>query len=162
MSLNLRPTTENDLPFVLKIEQAAANEGFVSLQTTRQHRDYLADSDIRHLIIEAEGQAVGYAILTGLNDENENIEFRRIVIAEKGKGYGRSALRFIKKQAFEDLGAHRLWLDVKDFNERARRLYESENFTTEGVWREYLKTETGRESLVFMSILRGEYLQVDL
>lgn len=159
MSLKLRLTTENDLPFVLETEQAAAKERFVTAETIESHKDYLTDSDIRHLIIEANGQAVGYAILTGLNDENENIEFRRIVIAEKGKGYGRSALRLIKKQVFEDLGAHRLWLDVKDFNERARRLYESENFTTEGIWREYLKTKTGRESLVFMSILRGEYLQ---
>lgn len=66
----------------------------------------------------------------------------------------------IKKLAFEELNAHRLWLDVKDFNERARKLYESENFTTEGIWREAVKAENGRrESIVFMSILRSEYLE---
>lgn len=158
MRFVLRPTTENDLSFVVETEREAAKERFVTSETIEQHEEYLADSDVRHLIIEAQGKAVGYVILVGLTDANENIEFRRMVVAEKGKGYGRRALQLIKEIAFEELNAHRLWLDVKDFNELARRLYESENFTTEGVWREHLKTENGRESLVFMGILRSEFL----
>jgi len=159
MNLILRPTTETDLPFVFEIEKKAAGEGFVTSETIENHTSYLSDSAIRHFIIEANEKAVGYAILAGLNDKSENIEFRRMVIAEKGKGFGRRALQLIKKLAFEELNAHRLWLDVKDFNERARRLYESENFTTEGIWREAVKAENGRrESLVFMSLLRSEYL----
>lgn len=159
MSLILRLTTENDLPFVFEIEKKAADERFVTSETIENHKLYLSDSDIRHFIIEEDEKAVGYAILAGLDDANENVEFRRMVIAEKGNGFGRRALRLIKKLAFEELNAHRLWLDVKDFNERARKLYESENFTTEGIWREAVKAEDGsRESLVFMSILRSEYL----
>ena len=159
MNLILRLTTESDLPFVFEIERKAADDRFVTSETIENHRRYLGDSDIRHFVIEADEKAVGYAILAGLNDKNENIEFRRLVIAEKGKGYGRKVLHLIKKLAFEKLGAHRLWLDVKDFNERARKLYESENFTSEGIWREAVKAENGRrESIVFMSILRHEYL----
>lgn len=157
MSSNLRPTTEEDLPFVVEIEQKAAAEGFVTSQTIEEHRNYLADANVAHLIIENDENPVGYAILAGLNDLNGNLELRRIVIAEKGNGYGREALRFVKKYAFETIKAHRLWLDVKDFNERARHLYESEGFTTEGIWRECVKTVNGRDSLVFMSILRPEY-----
>lgn len=159
MDLILRLTTENDLPFVFEIEKKAADDRFVTSETIEDHKLYLDDSDIRHFVIEADEKAVGYAILAGLNDRNENIEFRRLVIAEKGKGFGRRVLQLIKKLAFEELNAHRLWLDVKDFNERARKLYESENFTTEGIWREAVKAENGRrESIVFMSILRSEYL----
>lgn len=158
MSLILRPTIENDLPFVVAIERKAAEERFVTAQTIERHKEYLANPDVRHLIIETPEKSVGYAILAGLNDANETIEFRRMVVAEKGRGYGRQTLKLIKKIAFEELNAHRLWLDVKDFNERARRLYESENFMTEGVWREHLKTENGRESIVFMAILRSEFL----
>lgn len=159
MSLILRPTIENDLDFVLEIERDAALERFVTSETVERHKYYLTESDVRHLIIEARGKAVGYGILAGLNDADENIELRRIVIAEKGKGYGRKVLQLIKVMAFEELKAHRLWLDVKDFNSRARHLYESENFTVEGVWRECLKGANGRESIVFMSILRSEFLR---
>ncbi|HEX8249040.1 MAG TPA: GNAT family protein [Pyrinomonadaceae bacterium] len=157
MSLRLRPTTEKDLPFVVRIESEAAATRFVSSQTRGEHEDYLADSNVRHLIIENEEKPIGYVILLGLNDANENVEFRRVVIAEKGKGYGRQAVRLIKKIAFAELNAHRLWLDVKDFNTRARRLYETEGFVAEGVWRECEKNGDARESLVFMSILRSEF-----
>ena len=160
MNLNLQLTTENDLPFVFEIEKKAADDRFVTSESIENHKHYLNDSDIRHFVIEADGKAVGYAILAGANDKNENVELRRLVIAEKGKGYGRKVLHLIKEFAFEELNAHRLWLDVKDFNERARKLYESENFTTEGVWREAVKDDGGRrESIVFMSILRHEYLE---
>jgi diamine N-acetyltransferase len=158
MSCKLRPTTERDLSFVIEIEHEAAKAGVVTPQSRQEHDTYLKNADIRHLIIENGKKAVGYAILAGLLDKNETIELRRIVVAEKGKGYGRKTLRLIKKMAFEEFGAHRLWLDVADFNERARRLYESEGFVEEGVWRECFKAENGqRESLIFMSILRREY-----
>lgn len=162
MSLILRPTTKNDLEFVVRIESEASKDGLVTLQSLAEHEKYLIDENIRHLIAEADGKAIGYLILVGLSDtEHRTIELRRIVIAEKGKGYGRQALQLTKEMAFEELNAHRLWLDVIDFNERARKLYESENFQIEGVWREHYKAQNGngRESLVFMSILRNEYLE---
>ena len=157
MNLNLRSTTETDLSFVIVTEHEAAKSGVVTAQSPEDHKNYLEDGNVRHLIIENENKAVGYVILAGLEDKNESVELRRIVVAEKGKGFGRQALRLIKKIVFNESNAHRLWLDVVDHNERARRLYESEGFIEEGVWRECFKSETGRESLVFMSILRHEY-----
>ena len=157
MNLNLRPTNKEDLPFVIKTEDDAAKGDFVNSEGFSKHETYLANEDIRHLIIESDEKAVGYIILAGLKDKNENIEFRRIVVAKKGKGFGRKALRLAKEMAFEELKAHRFWLDVVDFNERAKNLYETEGFTKEGVWRECYKEKNGRSSLIFMSILRDEY-----
>lgn len=79
------------------------------------------------------------------------------MVAEKGRGHGRAALRLVKERAFGELGAHRLWLDVKEENARARRLYESEGFVSEGVLRDSFWTGEGYESLVVMSILESEY-----
>jgi RimJ/RimL family protein N-acetyltransferase len=66
-------------------------------------------------------------------------------------------LRLIKNLAFEQLHAHRLWLDVKDFNYIARRLYEKEGFIVEGILRECIKVGDRFESLVLMSTLQSEY-----
>jgi diamine N-acetyltransferase len=103
------------------------------------------------------GEAVGYVILQGLDGIHRAIEFRRLVVTAKGCGYGRAAVRMIKTFAFEGLAAHRLWLDVKEFNHRARRLYESEGFTVEGMLRECYLGENGFESAYVMSILEAEY-----
>lgn len=159
MNIRLLPTSENDLDFVLSAEQSAENRSFVTGWAREQHLGAISSEDLSHLIIEniADGRRVGYIILAGLADANQSIEFRRIVVTAKAKGYGREALRLVKKLAFEDLKVHRLWLDVREHNVRARHLYESEGFVAEGVLRECIKTKAGFESLVVMSILSGEY-----
>jgi diamine N-acetyltransferase len=158
MNIRLRPTLEQDLDFVCSAEQNTENRPFVTVWSRDQHLASLSSGDLAHLIIEAaDHDAVGYMILAGLAEANSNIELRRLVVTLKGKGYGRQALRLIKARAFETLEAHRLWLDVKEQNLRARQLYESEGFVVEGVLRECVKGEAGWESLIVMSILRDEY-----
>ena len=159
MNVRLRRTLEADLGFVLSAEESGENRPFVSVWAREQHLAALTSEDLSHLIIEniADGGRVGYVILAGLADPNLSIEFRRIVVTDKGNGYGKEALRLVKRLAFEELKAHRLWLDVKEHNVRARHVYESEGFVVEGVLRECFKTEAGFESLVVMSMLRGEY-----
>jgi diamine N-acetyltransferase len=158
----LRPTTTADLDFVLAAEANPENRRFVLQWTREQHITAITSTAFAHHIIQdaATGRAVGYAILLGLDGPHRNIEFRRLVITEKGCGYGRGAVRAIKHLAFQRLGAHRLWLDVKDFNERARRLYESEGFTVEGLLRDCYFDESGFESVYIMSLLESEYQPV--
>jgi RimJ/RimL family protein N-acetyltransferase len=162
MNIRLLRTRKDDLDFVLSAEQSAENRSFISVWTREQHLDALTCKNLSHLIIEniTEGSRVGYVILAGLADANQSIELRRIVVTEKGKGYGKEALRLVKKMAFQELKAHRLWLDVKEHNVRARHVYESEGFVAEGVLRECIKSEDGFESLVVMSMLCGEYHEV--
>jgi RimJ/RimL family protein N-acetyltransferase len=63
--------------------------------------------------------------------------------------------------AFEDLHAHRFWLDVKALNTRAQALYASEGFIEEGRLRESvrltLQGADGYDSLIVMSLLDREY-----
>ena len=159
MEIELRQTTESDLQYVLSAEGNEENRRFITVWPEEKHRDVLDDANIEHLIIASKptNQRIGFVILAGLQSEHRNIEFMRIVITEKGRGYGRAAVRAIKRHAFETLSAHRLWLDVKEHNMRARVLYEQEGFRYEGTLRECLKGPEGFESLVVMSMLEQEY-----
>lgn len=155
----MRRTAESDLDFVLAAEGAEENRRFVGRWARAQHREALSNPDLAHLVVESvdDARPVGYVIMAGLLDANRSVEFRRVVITEKGRGYGREVLRAVKRMAFEELKAHRLWLDVREKNERARRLYESEGFVVEGTLRECVSVEDGWESLVLMSLLEQEY-----
>jgi len=159
MDIFLRRTLEPDLDFVLAAELSSENSPFVVAWTHEQHKQALSGKDLLHLIVErcSDHKPVGYVILAGLEQQHQSIELRRIVITDKGKGYGRESLRLIKKMAFGELFAHRLWLDVKDHNVRARHIYEAEGFRVEGVLRECLKTGEQFESLVVLSMLQSEY-----
>lgn len=155
----LRKTGKDDIAFVLEAEQEPENAQFVGQWTKEQHIAALENQDILHLIVEDVNshRSVGYVIIAGVQNPNRNLEFRRIAIVDKGRGYGRETLRLIKKIAFGQFNAHRLWLDVRHHNHRAQHLYHSEGFVREGVLRECVFYNGHFESLIVMSILENEY-----
>lgn len=158
-AVGLRPTTPADLDFVLAAEQHPDNRPFILPWSRERHITALGDSDMAHRIVEraTDGKPIGFFMLAGRSNLHRSIEFRRAVVTAKGEGYGRSTVHAIKRLAFTELNAHRLWLDVMENNARARRLYQSEGFVVEGVLRECLRTDSRYQSLVVMSILAPEY-----
>ena len=154
--VHLRQTQKTDLDYVLAAEHGQDNKPFVIPWTREQHLQSLADPNCTHLIAEAETR-VGYVILVGLLDPNKSIEFHRIVITHKRSGYGTAVVTLVKKLAFETYKAHRLWLDVKEQNLRARAVYQKCGFIVEGTLRECLRTDNSYASLVIMSMLQPEY-----
>ncbi len=155
--IRLQKTTPEDLILVMEMENHADNRDFVTQNTLERHLEIIARPDEEHLkVIDQDNKIIGYVILIGLENPNKAIELRRLVIADKGKGYGRETLRLIKKYCFEQLGTHRLFLDVVEDNPRAQHLYRSEGFVQEGLIREAHKTEKGYKNLLLLSILEHE------
>ena len=155
----LRPTMQSDLDFVLTLEQDRENLPFITPWERMQHEAAIRFPDFRHFIIEGGAglDAAGFLILIGCRSQNQSLELKRMVVQHKGEGYGRAALRIAKKIAFDDLGAHRLWLDVKGLNTRAKLLYDSEGFVIEGRLRDAVRVSGGYDSLIVMSMLKPEF-----
>lgn len=155
----LRYTEVRDLDFVINAERQEDNAQYVGQWSKNQHINSLDNKDTLHIIIEEIGtqNPVGYVILSGIENVNHSIEFKRIVICEKNKGYGRETLRLIKKLSFERLNAHRLWLDVRLKNKKAQSIYKAEGFKEEGILRDCIIYKNNYESLIVMSILEEEY-----
>ncbi len=136
--VTLRSTQIPDLDYVLAAESSPENSPYIGQWPREQHIDLFSQADGAHLIVEA-GQPtqpeklekVGYVIVQGLTNPDASIELKRLVITRKGRGYGREAIELVKEMAFEKYHAHRLWLDVKDFNYRAQSLYKSTGFVLE-------------------------------
>jgi RimJ/RimL family protein N-acetyltransferase len=157
--VRLRPTMSSDLDYVVSLEQAPENLAFITPWERTQHEAAIRFPDFRHFIVEGgeDLSPVGFVILIGCRNPNLALELKRMVIQAKGAGFGRAALRMAKKIAFDDLGAHRFWLDVKKRNSRAQALYDSEGFVIDGELRDAVKTAEGFESLIVMSMLRSEF-----
>jgi diamine N-acetyltransferase len=157
--VRLRPTMQSDLDFVLSLENDPENLPFIAPWERTQHEAAIRFPDFRHFIVEAGPQldAAGFVILIGCRSRNQSLELKRMVVRSKGQGFGRAALQVLKKVAFDDLGAHRLWLDVKKRNARAKALYDSEGFVVEGELRESVRVQGGFESMIVMSMLECEF-----
>ena len=158
VSVILRATRPDELDSVLAMEAAASAAPFIVRWSVSEHQAALADPDQDHIAIEEDGRLVGFILLAGLRNPNHAVELRRIVMSEPGRGLGSRALALAIEYAFGRLDAHRLWLDVKVRNDRARRVYERAGFTREGVLRDAILTDGTYESLIVMSILKSEHL----
>jgi diamine N-acetyltransferase len=88
MDIELRRTTEHDLPYVLSAEGDDDSSRFIAVWPEEKHRAALDDTNIEHLIIESkpQSQPIGFVILAGLQGEHRSIEFMRIVVTDKGRG----------------------------------------------------------------------------
>jgi RimJ/RimL family protein N-acetyltransferase len=158
-SISIQSTDEADLDAIITMERSDENTPFIRQWPRETHLEAINDKNIGHFVIQAveDNRIVGYIILIGLENIDRAVEFKRIVINEKGNGYGRAAVRFIKKYVFEELGFHRLWLEVLENNERAYQLYKSEGFVDEGTHRESLRQGETYLTLRVLSMLSNEY-----
>ncbi|HKW97839.1 MAG TPA: GNAT family protein [Bryobacteraceae bacterium] len=152
----LRHARPDDLPYILALENQFADLGFVGSDRAELHERRMAHPDSAYLVIERDRRPFGFVILCGLDSPNRSIELKRIVVSEPGAGFGREALRLTVRMAFEQLSAHRLWLDVFSDNDRARRAYRAVGFIEEGTLRECVRHDDRFRSLVVMSILENE------
>lgn len=154
----LRLATPDDVPAILSLERSPLAREFVGQWSEERHCATLAGADARYYLSETEsGEVQGYAILRGIGEESRAVELKRIVVAAPQRGIGRRMLTELMRIAFDELGAHRLYLDVYDDNGRARHLYESVGFQYEGVMREAAQRGGRWCNLRLMSILESEY-----
>ncbi len=101
-----------------------------------------------------DGDIVGEVILHDIRSPHNRMEIWKIAVAAPGKGVGRKALELAVDRCFDVHGAHRVWLDLKLYNDRARRVYKALGFVSEGIARDSYLYEGEYESLEIMSVLR--------
>ena len=74
-------------------------------------------------------------------------------------GYGTDAMQVILRYAFMELNLRRVTLNVFEYNPRAIRSYEKAGFRHEGRIRQYLNRDGQRWDILYMGILREEWME---
>lgn len=78
-----------------------------------------------------------------------------------GKGYGTDAMAITLRYAFMELNLHRVSLNVFGYNERAIRSYQKNGFVVEGVSKDIFERDGRFWDLIWMGILRDEWVKLD-
>ncbi|MEU9220889.1 GNAT family protein [Streptomyces sp. NPDC048376] len=106
----------------------------------------------------ATGELVGEVVLYEWDPSARSCTFRTLVGPRgRGRGLGSEATRLIVGHAFEQVGLHRVQLEVYADNPRARRVYEKAGFVVEGVRREAALRDGVWVDDVLMAVLDHEW-----
>ena len=159
LPIRLRRGDADDLAYVMRTERLPGYDRLVGQWTLDEHREALARADVVYFVAEhASGEPVGFAICEGLGDRHNGIKLKRIAVSVPGNGVGGIILESVIDWAFSRAGAPRFWLDVFDYNERARRLYRRAGLREDGVFRSAYELPDGRRAdRVILSLLADEW-----
>jgi RimJ/RimL family protein N-acetyltransferase len=160
----LRPVAEDDAPGLLALvadpegnRLTATRDLDLSEEAARQWYGSRAEHDDRidlAVVDRSTGEYAGEVVLNELDRANRSCNFRiGLLPGFRDRGLGSEATRLIVDYGFDDLGLHRIELEVFAFNPRGRHVYEKAGFVYEGTRRDALLWEGEWVDAIDMSIL---------
>lgn len=142
-AVTFRPMTEADLDAVLKIEYAAFSHPW----TRGIFLDGLKSYEI-WLMFEG-NQQVGHGVVQVIIDEAHLLNIT-VKPESQGRGLGLRLLEHLMSRAYQ-LNARECFLELRDSNRAAYRLYERFGFNEIGRRRDYYPVAGGREDALVMA-----------
>lgn len=121
--IEVRDARTDDLPYFHAMDGERDTRDHITRYTLEEHRREFGRDDVVYLAILADARLAGYFILV-LEADSDCVEFRRIVVAEKGKGTGQAAILAMEAYCVECLRRERIWLDVFETNPRGLHVYQ--------------------------------------
>jgi RimJ/RimL family protein N-acetyltransferase len=168
----LRPAERDDIPLFVRWLSDARTTEFLALRSPiglAMEERWFED------LLDHHGRDRWYFVICRLEDDRPvgSLDLREIgptsggaglgiVIgdpADTSKGYGSDALRVLLDFGFGELRLERMWLEVFEFNERARHVYERLGFLHEATFRHAFFHGGRYLDLQRMAILREEWAE---
>ncbi|PCJ56300.1 MAG: acetyltransferase [Planctomycetota bacterium] len=123
-SIYIADANLSELQIFQKMECLSDTGKFIIPYSLSKHtEEYSKEEVIYKKIVNRKNNIIGFVILV-LNKNEDCMEFRRIVIEEKGKGYGTDSVKLLDKLCKDEYGVQKIWLDVFEFNKRGQHIYE--------------------------------------
>lgn len=146
----LQPLRAVDLDEVMAIETVAYSHPW----TRGNFIDSMAAGYAGFVLRDASARVCGYFMAMQVVDEMHLLNIT--VPAElQGRGLACRMLDALCLHA-RARGCHQVWLEVRESNQRARRLYERYGFSQSGLRRGYYPTADGREDALLMTLRLAE------
>lgn len=129
-----------------------------TFEAFRERFDATPSDGAADFAIDAEGTLIGRGGLFGIDPLARIAEVGLSLLAEqRGRGYGRDALRVLVEYAFRSRNLRRVHLQTLASNAPALAAYRAVGFVEEGRLREHAWVEGAYEDMVLMAVLRAEW-----
>lgn len=121
--MKIQDSKLEELYLFQRFETAEDTNCFIIPYTIERHLEEFFKPDIYYKTIFIEDKIIGFIILR-FEKDRESVEFRRIVINEKGRGFGIMAIQILDEIVKKKYKRNRIWLDVFAHNKRGIHVYE--------------------------------------
>ncbi|MGL1166792.1 GNAT family N-acetyltransferase [Vibrio parahaemolyticus] len=125
--LELRKSVIEEASAFVEMEHSHDTKDFVIPYPLEKHRILIESSDVIYLSLYYKSELSGFMILS--QENQDTVEFRRIVVKSKGKGHGQLAIKAMERYCVEKLNCSRVWLDVFELNSRGLHIYQKLGYT---------------------------------
>lgn len=171
--IQLRAIEYDDLPLIVQwrndpeVYQYFYEHEPLSLVMQRAwFEKYLARSDEKLWIVEAKdkNESIGTVGLVHIDWRNRKAEWGRLLIYPdqyKHGGYGSEIESLILRFFFDNMNMNRLQCEVFLENESVWKLHEKFGFNQEGLFRQYIFKDGKYKDVVYLAMLRDDYLTTE-
>ena len=132
-------------------------------------RQYIVDSDkdiyenkqLRLMMVCVKtNKTVGTVDLFDFDIHNSRIALGLFVdTASQGKGYAKTSLKLVEEYVFDYLKINQLYCHIAETNTASMRMFEQELYEKAGLFKDWIKTVNGFESVVLFQQFREVYLK---
>ena len=153
MTIAIRRARPDDAAFLVALTEHDDVDPFLAAGRDQSPEAMAADiarsestpDEFGIFIIEAAGESVGTMRFELANRRSRIANLSQLAVhpASRGRGVADKAGRLFQRHLIDDLGFHRLQLEVYAFNERALAHAERVGYTREGVRRKAYRGEDG-------------------
>jgi RimJ/RimL family protein N-acetyltransferase len=143
--VTIRRARPDDADFLVELVTHEDVEPYLAAVRAKGRQEILAEiarSDVEPeafgvFVVEVDGKRAGTMRFERSNRRSRIANLGGLAVhpAFRGAKVGDSAARLFQRHLFEDLGYHRVQMEIYGFNERAMRHAERSGFTREGVRR---------------------------
>ena len=145
MNVSIRRARADDVDFLVELVTHEDVEPFLAARRAKSHDELLAEvarseaepDAFGLFVIEVDGQRAGTMQFARANERSRIADLRGLAVhpSFRGAKVADTAARLFQRHLFDDLGYHRLQIEIYGFNERAMHHAERAGFTREGVRR---------------------------
>ena len=167
-NITIRPITVKDTDNIIKWRnKSSVNQYFIYRKpfTKESHLNWFHNKvqtgEVAQFMILVDDEPIGSIYLRDIDHKNKKCEYGIFIGEESncGKGFGKMASKLVIDYAFNELKLNKIFLRVFSTNIRAIKCYEKIGFKHEGLFREDVIIDGKPYDIIYMAILRKDWLK---
>jgi RimJ/RimL family protein N-acetyltransferase len=160
VNVSIRRALLDDVDFLVDLVTHEDVEPYLAAMRAKGHEDVLSEiarseaepAAFGLFVIDVDGEPAGTMRFTRANERSRIADLGGLAVhpSRRGARVADTAARLFQRHLFDDLGFHRLQMEIYGFNERAMAHAERAGFTREGVRRKaYWRNETWVDGVLY-------------